>query len=235
MNRTFGAIAITLGLTDLTAHASAQDEALQEEGIVELSDASVAGGDVGASQGKLRLYGGLRLGFGGEIEVEPEGGGSVDIDLATTFGGQVGADYVLMDYVALGGELRLGSVTIDDEDNDDVGRDLYIDVVFKPRGRYVLSGIPLEVYGTLPLGVTFINLNSDVDENSSAGPGFTLGIGGGATYFFTDKLGVNAEMAYLMYWFGSETELPAALGGAKFEADNSFGQLSLFANVVYAL
>lgn len=234
MNRTLSAIAITLGLTGLTAQASAQDEALQEEGTVELSDASVDGGAVGTGQGKLRLYGGLRLGFGGEIETEVEGGGKGDDDLLATFGAQAGVDYVLMDYVALGGELRLAGVSSDGRDDADIGRDLFIDVVFKPRGRYALADMPLEVYGTLPLGVTFISVNSDI-EDVTAGPGFTLGIGGGATYFFTDKLGVNAEMAYLMYWFGSESELPAIAGGGKIEADNSFGQLTLFANLVYAL
>ncbi len=233
MNRTLSAIAITLGLTGLTVQASAQDDvALQEQGMVELSDAPA--GSAGA-QGNLRLYGGLRLGFGGETDVELKGvSGSFHDDLLTTFGGQVGADYVVMDYFAIGGELRLASVTTEGADDADADRTMFIDAVVKPRGRYALADVPLELYGTLPLGVTFINLGDDVDDNTSAGPGFTLGVGAGATYFFTDNLGINAEMAYLMYWFGTETDLPGPVA-RKTEADTSFGQFSLFANLVYAL
>ena len=236
MNRTLSAIAITLGLTGLTAHASAQDEALQEEGSVELSEAPAA---ATGAQGKLRVYGGLRLGFGGEVEFKPDGGGATSKDdLLLTLGGQGGVDYVIMDFFALGGELRLAGVNTESRDDADIGGDVIIDVAVKPRGRYALSGIPLEIYGTLPIGVSFIKTSGDLNKGGvefSQGPGLNLGIGAGATYFFTDNLGINGEMAYLMYWYGATSEATFAGVKTKAEADISFGQLSLFANLVYAL
>ena len=223
-----------------TVTAMAQDDATQEEGVVELSSETSA--EVGAdgssvnARGPLSFYAGFRLGVGGDITVDPDGGDEFDDDLLATPGLQFGADYVIWDYVAVAGELRLSWFNSDARDDADIGRDTFIDLVVKPRGRYSFSNIPLEVYGMLPMGVTFIATNGDyedaVDADYSQGPGFNLGIGGGATYFFTDHLGVNAEMQYLMYWFGSEAEI----GGTKAEASNFLGQFSLFAiNAVYAL
>jgi hypothetical protein len=225
-----------------TATAFAQD---QEEGVVELSAdtnegvAAEAEADVGSPagpRGPLSLYGGLRLGFGGEVSIENDDTGAEgEDDLLATIGLQLGADYVVWDYVAVGGELRLGWVNTDGRDDGDIGRDTFIDIAVKPRGRYAFDNLPLEVYGTLPLGITFIATNGDVEDKGgvelSQGPGFNLGIGAGATYFFTDHMGVNGEMAYLMYWWGSEAEVL----GATAENSNYAGQFNLFANFVYAL
>lgn len=220
------------GLVCVSVSASAQDEAVQETGEVELSSADMDGAAAG-SAGPLRFYGGFRIGFGGEVENDPDGGTSSDDDLLATPGLQLGADYVLMDYFAAGAELRFGWTNSDFRDDNDVGRDLFVDIDVKPRGRYQLSNIPLEVYATLPLGLTLIATNDDTEDLTggnelSQGPGFNLGIGGGATYFFSDHLGVNAEMAYLLYWWGAEVDN----GG---ESDLSAGQFTLFFNAVYAL
>jgi hypothetical protein len=224
-----------------TATAFAQDP---EEGVVELSadtNEGVAGeaeadADVGSpagARGPLSVYGGLRLGFGGELSFEDDDTGfEGEDDMLATIGLQAGADYVIWDYIAVGGELRLAWVNTEGRDEADpsIGRDTYIDVVAKPRGRYAFDNIPLEVYGTLPLGITFIATNGDL-EDVSQGPGFNLGVGAGATYFFTDKMGVQGEMAYLMYWYGSEVEVL----GTTAEGSNYHGQFNLIANFVYAL
>lgn len=199
----------------------------------EAQDLEVGGGteDMGGSGDRtLRLYGGLRLGFGGELEIDPERGPSADDDLLSTIGGQAGVEYVLMDYVSLGGELRLAGINTDSRDDLDIGSDLFIDAVFKPKGRFALND-QLELYGTLPIGLTFISASDDLGDDYSAGPGFNLGIGAGASYFFTDSLGINAEAAYLLYWYGAENETLAG----DIEADNSLGQFTLFANAVFAL
>lgn len=241
MNRTAGALAVIIGLSGITAQTRAEDSEVGDE----LSAAEIAEGSAASKPGKFRLYGGARLGFGGEVETDPEGGMKSDDDLLTTFGGQIGADYVVMDYVALGAELRVAGLNSDGRDDADIGRDLFVDVLIKPRVRYPVLDT-FEVYGTLPLGVTFISVNGDLEDkleagvggasvDVSAGPGFTLGVGAGATYFMTQHVGINAEMAYLLYWYSTEAKVSFAGGSMKSESDISLGQFSLLANLVFAL
>lgn len=238
MNTLFAFALCTSG----SATAFAQDEADQEEGVVELNanaDAQVgepAGPTSASPRGPLSVYGGLRLGFGGNINFKDDDtDAEADDDMLATIGLQGGADYVLMDYFAVGGELRLAWLNSETRDDGDIGRDLFIDIAVKPRGRYAFGNIPLEVYGALPLGITFIATNGDYEDKINAdisqGPGFNLGFLAGATYFFTEHMGVNGEMGGLMYWFGSEAEV----GGVKSSLSNRIGQFNLFANFVYAL
>jgi hypothetical protein len=233
------AFAICAGVA---APAFAQE---QEEGVVELSGDTSAqtttstesSAAPGAARGPLSVYAGFRLGVGGKWKLKPDGGGAdTTDDLKATPGLQFGADYVIWDYIAVGGELRLGWFNTDTRDDADIGRDTFVDIVVKPRGRYAFSNIPLEVYGMMPLGITFIHTNGDLEDKTNAdysqGPAFNLGIGGGASYFFTDHWGVNAEMAYYMYWFGSDIEA----AGVKASASNFVGQFQLFSvNAVYTL
>ncbi len=210
MKRMQSFLVISLGLLGLASTATAQD---------------------------LRLYGGLRFGVAGEAEFEADNGASADEDLLTTFGGQVGLDYLLMEHLALGGELRLAGVNTEPRDDLDVGRDLIIDIVLKPRVRFALSEA-FEIYGTLPFGLTLISTNDDLSSSvvdTSQGPGFNLGVGGGVTYLFTDRVGINFEMAYLMYWYGQTTEATVLGRTGKREIDVSWGQFTLFANLVFAL
>jgi hypothetical protein len=224
-----------------SATAFAQDEAEQEEGVVELSaDTNTQVGEpvgpTASPRGPLSVYGGLRLGFGGNLHTEIDDTGfDGDDDMLATIGLQGGADYILMDYFAVGGELRLAWLNSETRDDGDIGRDLFIDIAVKPRGRYAFNNIPLEVYGAMPLGITFIATNGDIDDNTngdvSQGPGFNLGFLAGATYFFTDHMGINGEMGGLMYWYGADFDAPAG----KFSSSNRIGQFNLFANFVYAL
>jgi hypothetical protein len=212
--------------------ASAQDVAAQETGAVETSTATVhtdapRGGSL--SPGKLRILGGLHFGGGGDLRVDPDGGGgSVEFSLAPLVGLQAGVDYVMMDYFALGGELRATFFNTKDGADADVGRSTYIDINVKPRGRYAFD-FPLEVYGMLPMGLTIAALNDD--WNADGGAGFNLGFGGGATYFFTDKIGVNSEMAAIWHWFSAEYNTP--FGST--DAGMRTAQFYLFLNFVYAL
>ncbi len=103
MRRTLSAIAISLGLTGLASHARGQ-ESVQEEEPLDLTAPDANG------RGRLRVYGGVRVGVGGEEEAEIEAGGSLETDMTLTLGAQLGADYVIAQYFALGSELRLASI-----------------------------------------------------------------------------------------------------------------------------
>lgn len=219
----------------LAGAASAQDLAAQETGAVETSTTTVhsdAPGGGTISPGKLRILGGLHFGGGGDIRFDPEGGGGTTEDsLAAHVGLQAGVDYVLMDYFALGGELRATFWNSKDFADGDLGRSTFVDINVKPRGRYAFD-FPLEVYGMLPLGLSIAAINDD--WNADGGAGFNFGFGGGATYFFTDKIGVNSEMAAIWHWFGAEYDLPLPFGGTA-DAAVRTAQFYMFLNFVYAL
>ena len=217
----------------LASTASAQDLAAQETGAVETSTATVhtdAPGGGTISPGKLRILGGLHFGGGGDLRADPDGGGGTSEDaLSPHVGLQAGVDYVMMDYFALGGELRATFFNVKDFDDLDIGRSTFIDINIKPRGRYAFE-FPLEVYGMLPMGLSIAALNDD--QPFDGGAGFNLGFGGGATYFFTDKIGVNSEMAAVWHWFSAEADVPFA---GTVDYGMRTAQFYMFLNFVYAL
>jgi hypothetical protein len=216
----------------MASAASAQDLAAQETGAVETSTSTVhtdAPGGGSISPGKLRILGGLHFGGGGDLRVDPDGGGSSEASLAPQVGLQAGVDYVMMDYFALGGELRATFWNTNVGADNDVGRSTFIDINVKPRGRYAFE-FPLEVYGMLPMGLSIAALNDD--QPFDGGAGFNLGFGGGANYFFTDKIGVNSELAAVWHWFGAEVDLPF---GGTVDAAMRTAQFYMFLNFVYAL
>jgi hypothetical protein len=236
--RTFGALALVTACA-LASPALAQ-EAAQESGAVTIPADSTAppaarthaaprGGDSG-----WRILGGLHFGFAGDLEVDVDTGFGLttgnDPDLDPTIGLQAGVDYILMKYFALGGELRLSwwkperNITLTSQSDPD--RSLYVDIDIKPRGRYVFSGIPLEVYGTLPLGLSIASVNDDIPMDG--GPGFNLGFGGGATYFLTPRIGVNTELLGVWHWFDGSLDVGP-------DTDNRTAQLYWMLNVVFAI
>ena len=176
-------------------------------------------GDVGP----LRLYGGFNVAVGGEVKIEDYPFGGLDSD--PTVGLQLGADYVLHKYFSLGGEMRFLWFKADGW-ND---RTLLWDLVVKPRGRYAFDNIPLELYGALPIGLTVpsdIDLPGAGEVNGKAG--FTVGLLAGANWFFTQHLGVNAEMGWQFHKISAE-QFDA-------EADIKLNQFVLLCpNFIYAL
>jgi hypothetical protein len=217
----------------LAGAASAQDTAAQETGAVETATSVSSAPPTSSASinpGKLRILGGLHFGGGGDLRIDPDGGGgTLESSLAPVVGLQGGVDYVMMDYFALGGELRATFFNTSDGADGDLGRSTFIDLDVKPRGRYVFD-FPLEVYGTLPMGLTIAAINDD--WNADGGAGFNLGFGGGANYFFTDKIGVNAEMAAIWHWFGAE--YPTGFG-TSVDAALRTAQFYMFLNFVYAI
>jgi hypothetical protein len=205
------------GLLLATASGAAQ-EAPQEEGLVappsqsEFDSASETsggggGGGMGStlSRGSFLLYGGLRFGYGGNLSVEYENGAEADGDLDGTVGMQLGGEYILHDYFAIGGEFRLAGTKPEGADD----RIKLIDFVVRPRGRYVFQNIGLEVYGTLPMGL----VGAAPPDPINGGAGFTFGIGWGAIYMFTENIGINAEMSWLKHWFDGDIDLGGFAGG----------------------
>lgn len=169
-----------------------------------------------------RLYGGLWLGFGGDAELDNDGefGG----DLETTVGGQVGLDWVTWRYLSLGFEGRVGAVKWKSAD-----RSKLIDFDFKPRLRFPLTGTPVELYATAPVGITIPRLAKVGDVDPDANVGWNIGAGAGINVFLTDAIALNAEPIWLMHKFGVEG--PGPIGDAKFVVK----QFSLMINIVFAL
>jgi len=225
--------AIQLGMLAWWLSTAGQGQAQDDYDEAEESYADPESGDVAVSTrpteipGPLTVYAGARLGFGGDADYDP--GGSDE--LITTFGLQAGADYVIMDYFALGGEIRMGAFNTDNNDDLDNGRSLLFDFVVRPRGRYVFAGMPLEVFGTLPVGLSVPSINDDWNADGKAG--FTLGFGAGANYFFSERLGVGGELLYLKHWIGWESRVASGTVNI-IEEDVSLGQINFVGNMIYA-
>jgi hypothetical protein len=198
------------------------------------------------SRHPLRLYLGPGFGFGGESETDAEvavGAGGIGFgleldgeeDLITTLGAQFGAEYVLHRYFALGGEFRFSATNTEGGDDADFDRSMLYDIDLKPRVRYPLASVPLELYFTLPVGLTIPRLSDDLsdrlDDRLDENIGWNLGIGAGLTYFLTSRIGINLEPMWLMHWFSVEARAPLISS----DVDFRLRQFRLFANLVIAL
>jgi hypothetical protein len=185
------------------------------------------------AQGSIVLYGGMRLGAGGKFSADPGGSDG----LRATIGLQVGAEYILHDYFALGGEFRMARMRPKDALDSPYWEDAHFrlfDFVVRPRARYAIEKIGLEIYATLPFGLVAASMPDPWD----GGVGFTLGAGAGATYMFTDVIGLNLEMTWLKHWFDAndaERNLPP-LGIIRPDLDLSTSQFNfLILNAVFVL
>jgi len=167
-----------------------------------------------------RLYGGLWLGFGGDADLD--GDGEFGGDLETTVGGQFGLEQVIARHLSIGAEVRIGAVKW----NNSADRSKVIDLDFKPRLRFPLRNTPLELYLTMPVGLTVPRLG-DVETGDTDGKvGWNIGAGAGLHVLLTDHFGVNVEPIWLMHRFTVE-------GGGD-ENDLTVKQFSLLVNAVLA-
>lgn len=207
-----------LALAFTAGSVQAQDP---EAGEVSVSSSRSSSASTG-SRGPTRVYGGIHLGGGGNVKIMPEDFDSIKTDMKFLVGFQGGLDHVIHKYVALGGEFRFTSTDFDARD-----RPILVDLAFKPRGRYEFSNIPLELYGTLPLGFSIVAPRNEGDTKFN----MNFGIGAGAMYFFTEKLGINTELTGIFHWYRETAEV----AGLDFTVRNRFGQFYWFTNVVYVL
>jgi len=222
--------------------AQAQD---QEQGPVELAPTSAevsprpvrarAGGTLDPSTssaprapreavGALRVYGGFRLGVGGGFKPTDPDADFLALAKATP-GLQLGVDYVVMEYFAIGAETRLSWPGQKEGDSD---RIMLWDLVLKPRARKLLDSYPLEIYAAMPIGVTVANMDNDARPEQTGKAHATLGLSGGGYYFFHQHMGVNAELGWLWNWVHYNDELAG-------DFKTRLGQLTLInVNFVYA-
>lgn len=170
--------------------------------------------------GPLRVFGGFHLAVGGSLDDKNI---AYSPDLDPTVGLQGGADYVLHDYFAIGGEMRFLWWKVDGAGD----RSFFWDIAVKPRGRYAFANIPLEVYGALPIGLTVPGLAGGLEGKV----GWNIGIVAGAYYFFTENIGVNAEIGWAFHQFKYGIE---GLPGSSSAKMNQFVCIPT-ANFVYAL
>lgn len=205
---------------------------------VETSRPSVSGDSAllaAAERGRgVRLHGGVRVGAGGEWSAVYDRSelGKDERDLGATIGFQVGASQFWR-YVGIGGELRVNMFKVDGARD----RLLTLDLVALPRGGYRLQDLPLEFYGALPIGMSVPFFDDDVSIECACGSvhpaefkvGMTVGAVAGASYFFSDHVGANVEVGWLMHRYGFADEHDDK-GNVKIKQGNV-----LTANVLFAL
>jgi hypothetical protein len=141
----------------------------------------------------------MRIGVGGGFKSVSPSGNIIDLSPATPTI-QIGGEYLLHKYFGLGLETRLSWARTRVTDD----RLMLWDLVLRPRTNYQLSSMPMEIYAAMPVGLSISNWP---DEYASTGKaGATLGISGGANYFFNQHFGLNVEMGWLWHWIRDEFE-----------------------------
>jgi hypothetical protein len=207
MRKTTKTAALAAALLMASGAAEAQDDVSQEAGPVELAPSAQFQGTNNAEAtaaaqpvaGPLRVYGGLRLGVGGGIKpVSPAADVIATSPSTPTI--QVGAEYLMHKYFGLGLETRLSWARSRDTDD----RLMLWDLVLKPRSNYQLTSKPVELYAALPVGLSISNWPDEYGSTGKAGA--TLGLSGGANYFFNSHMGLNMEMGWLWHWIRDEFE-----------------------------
>jgi len=182
----------------------------------------------------------LMLGFGGEAEVEVDdiagfefdAGGQTDMEM--TYG--VGLSYMhpLHEYFALGGQLALLSWTTDGLEDTDADRSSMIDLSLVPQLKYAVMD-NLELYASLPLGLTFGFFGEDeiLTLDVGGGFGFNAALMLGARVALSDGFGLLGELGYAYHAVTYPVE--EQLSGADADLDISMGQLALNLGVWFQL
>jgi opacity protein-like surface antigen len=169
----------------------------------------------------------LLTGFGGEGELDADGlGGEFEGDLEFSYGLGAGYMHPLHEYFALGGQLSLLSWQSEAGEDGDLDRNSLLDLSVVPEGKYLVLD-NLELFATLPLGLSFDFLGEDDFGNLAevgTGFGFNLGLMLGARVAIDEQFGLLAELGYVYHSFSHATETAVGEGP---DLDVSLGQLSL--------
>jgi hypothetical protein len=188
-----------------------------------------------AQDDSVRLNAGATLAVAGKVSTEIDGSGAADVPdfkLAPTYGFYAGVEVPVHTYFTIGGEFGLASWIDKDSKKDDADRQLQLDFLARPKLRFEPID-KLEVYGVVPVGLTYYVPSDDMSGagvDVKGGPGVAVGVSAGATYFVTERVGLNAEMGYLYH----RAKMSAEEGGHSTDAHLSFGQLQLRAGVSFA-
>jgi hypothetical protein len=120
-------------------------------------------------------------------------------DLGKTIGGQAGVDVRVGRWLSLGGEGRVGGFDIGNYDD----RNRLIDLDFKPR-LYLPLHAPVEIYLTVPVGLTIPRLSDRDGRGSDENVGWNFGVGPGLNVFLTRSFGLNVEPIWMFHHFGTD-------------------------------
>jgi opacity protein-like surface antigen len=201
---------------------------------------------------------GLMLGLGGEVEIENASvsgpGGEImfdpvnnpEADAEVGIGGGAQYIYPLHRYFALGGKFALLSWRSDSDAEG--GRNLAFDIALVPQGRLPLSAA-VELYLSVPIGVT-LDLLNEVETSSmlaaplvtggveaGAGFGFNLAALVGARFALAREFGIFTELGYSLHGVSHDVDANARVAGVStqitFEVDASWWQIALNAGVYF--
>ena len=143
----------------------------------------------------FRVYVGPRIALGGGFRPK---GQEYTWTADPTFGAQLGVDYTLLKYFALGFEMR----TYWAEQSDSNRSYLFLDFALKPRAYYRIKPYPIEIY-LAAVGGPSVNVpgtkvptanGSAVKEKGKLGG--VVGIAWGGSYFFNEHWALNAEFGW---------------------------------------
>ena len=180
--------------------------------------------------GPWRLYAGLRIGVGGTITNTAEEDDQKDNPYwaRVTPGFDIGADYVLWRFFALGLETRFDWTAIKDGT-----KFMLWSLALKPRVKHQLKAIPLEVYAAVPFG---LSITAPKLDESKAKAGAMLSLAAGATYFLNAHWALAAELGWTWHWMRFEGIRNPPVPGLPLEREYKarFNQMALVVNALYA-
>jgi hypothetical protein len=88
----------------------------------------------------------------------------------------------------------------------------------------------VELYVALPVGLSVSNWPNQDEFETTGKAGATLGLSGGANYFFNSHMGLNLELGWLWHWIRGEYEAQETV-----QETFRLGQLTILsANFIYA-
>jgi opacity protein-like surface antigen len=169
----------------------------------------------------------LLLGFGGEAELEVDGLGGFEgeDDMETGYGLGVAYMHPLHDYFALGGQLAFFAWTTDAMEDGDFDRSTLLDLDIVPQGKVAVAD-NIELYASLPLGLTldFFGEDDIAGAEIGSGFGFNLGLLFGVRVALNDDFGLLGELGYVYHSFSHPTD---TLVGDGPDLEVSMGQLAV--------
>jgi opacity protein-like surface antigen len=196
---------------------------------------------------KLRIYGGAAIGVGGQISTENDDDDLPEVedeDMIATYGIGAGIEIPLASLFTLGGEMDLSWWNTEARSDPPAGgqefdRHFQLDVLARPKLRFKVSS--LELYGVVPVGITYFSPSSDTkgsfegfEVEAEGGFGVAVGFGAGATYFVHEHVGLGAELGYLYRRFGGSVKVSDGFDSETFDQTLSFGQVQLRAGATIA-
>ena len=176
--------------------------------------------------GPWRVYAGLRMGVGGTITDKDQDSRPYWARVAPGF--DLGADYVVWRYFAVGAETRFDWTAIKDST-----KFMLWSFSLKPRARHQLKALPLELYAALPFG---LSITDPKPEGLKSKAGAMLAIAAGASYFLTPHWALTAELGWTWHWMRFEGDRNPPVPGLPLtrEYKARFEQMALAINALYA-